>query len=269
MIDFFFDVDGTILPFGCPVPESAVKAIRKIREKGHRAFLATGRSIAEVQDAILSIGFDGGVFSAGAHVVAGEKTIFRCAMTPEEKDVLLSYCRKKGLYIFAQTENGTYVSPEAFEYWKKALRKYTGSEVALASIIISESIPEDAEIIKLLYLAKHAELEDVRNELGPMFSVVNNTVGLPSYMMGEIMMAGVTKATGIDCIVRYFGDSLSSTAAFGDGSNDVEMIEHAGLGIAMGNASDDLKAVADWVAPRVDEDGLSAGIEYVLDTIGS
>ena len=265
MIDFFVDIDGTLLPFGCCAPESAVNAIREARRKGHKAFLATGRSIAEVPDFVTDIGFDGGVYSAGAYVVADGKTIFRRVMSKDEKSELLSYCRKRGFHVFVQTEKGTYVKKESFEYWRSALRKYTGTEVVLSSIIISETIPEDAEMIKLLYVTEHAELEGVRRDLSGSFSVVNNTVGLPSYMMGEIVMNGVTKASGIDCVAAYYGDSLSQTAAFGDGANDIEMVEHAGFGIAMGNASDDLKAVADWIAPAVDNDGLSIGIAYVLN----
>ncbi len=268
MIDFFFDIDGTILPFGQPAPQSAVDAIRGLRKKGHRVFLATGRSPAEVTDSVYEIGFDGGVFSAGACVIASGTVIFRKILSCSEKEELLGYCRSKGFRVLVQTEKGTYVSQEDFDYWLAQMRKYAGSEVALSSIIISDSVPPDAEVTKLLYVTENTPLEEVRRDLEGKFSVVDNTVGLPSSMMGEIVMCGITKATGIDRVIEYYGDSLRNTAAFGDGANDIEMVEHAGVGVAMGNASGDLKAVADWIAPSVDDDGLMHGIEHVLSVLG-
>lgn len=263
MIDFFFDIDGTILPFGRPVPRSAVQAIREARAAGNKVFLATGRSEVEVQESIMSIGFDGGVYSAGADIVADGKHIFRKVMTDDEKSFLLSYCRRRGFHVLVQTAEGTYVSQESFDFWRSAMLRYVGAEVELSSIIISDSIPADSPVIKLQYVTDHADQETIRKDLAGNFSVVGNTEGLPQDMMGEIVMAGITKATGIDCIIAHYGDDPARTAAFGDGANDIEMIERAALGIAMGNASADLKAVADWIAPSVDDDGLKAGIEYV------
>lgn len=266
-MNFFFDIDGTILPFGRSAPDSAVAAIRKLRRDGHRAFLATGRSPVEVLDSVYEIGFDGGVFSAGADIIVNGKQIYRAVMTSAERDYILSYCRSKGFRVLVQSEKGTYVSEEALEFWRSKMRKYAGQEVSLSSLIVSDDIPEGTEVIKLLYVTDNYALEDVRKDLQGRFSVVDNTVGLPSCMMGEIVMNGITKATGIDRILEYLGEDISETAAFGDGANDIEMVEHAAFGIAMGNASEDLKEVASWIAPPVDQDGLDIGIKHVLSIV--
>ena len=88
MLYFFFDVDGTLLPFGQGVPESTRQAISMIRERGGKSFLATGRSLVEIPPAIRSLGFDGGVYSAGATVMAEGKCIFSRRMSSKEKSVL-------------------------------------------------------------------------------------------------------------------------------------------------------------------------------------
>ena len=76
--------------------------------------------------------------------------------------------------------------------------------------------------------------------------------GIPSL---DINPKGISKATGMEDILKYLGRSREDTIAFGDASNDLEMIEYAGLGIAMGNASEDVKKRADRICKAVDEDG--------------
>ena len=152
-----------------------------------------------------------------------------------------------------------------YDFWLDRMRRFAGSELQLSSMVITPELPEDAVIRKVLYVTEHKELEDVREALKGRFDVVDNTVGLPSDMMGEIVLPSITKASGIDRIIEHYGDDISRTVAIGDGANDIEMVEHAGLGIAMGNADDCLKEAAAWIAPPIMEDGLAAAIRYALN----
>ncbi|MGQ9492786.1 MAG: Cof-type HAD-IIB family hydrolase [Anaerolineae bacterium] len=84
----------------------------------------------------------------------------------------------------------------------------------------------------------------------------------------EIITPGISKATGMSRVAKYLGVTREETIAIGDGDNDVEMLEWAGLGIAMGNASSAAKAVADWIAPSVEEDGVASALQrFVLDAV--
>ena len=263
-MNFFFDVDGTILPFGKGAPESAVRAIRNLRRDGHRAFLATGRSHAEVPQSVYDIGFDGGVFAAGASVICGGKVIYKRIFSAEEKEAALSYCRERGFRTLVQTDEGTYITAEGLSFWRSLMHAHMGAEIVLDSLIISDALPTDAEVNKILYVTEGYNIQQIRAEIGDRFSIVDNTVGLPRDNMGEIVLKGVTKATGIDRVLEYLGEDISSTAAFGDGANDIEMVTHAAVGIAMGNSSEDLKAAASWVAPDVENDGLEKGIDFAI-----
>lgn len=73
----------------------------------------------------------------------------------------------------------------------------------------------------------------------------------------DCVAKGVDKAVGIDKVLEYYGFDLSEAMAFGDGGNDITMLRHVGTGVAMGNASDEVKAAADIVTTSVDEDGIS------------
>ena len=72
----------------------------------------------------------------------------------------------------------------------------------------------------------------------------------------DVVPQGSSKAVGIDKIIEHYGISLDETMAFGDGGNDMAMLRHAGIGVAMGNAGDEVKAVADYVTDSVDKDGI-------------
>ena len=234
MLYFFFDVDGTLLPFGQGVPESTRQAISMIRERGGKSFLATGRSLVEIPPAIRSLGFDGGVYSAGATVMA------------------------EGKY------DGTYVRKEDLEYWQSLLLKHVGRLLDIPGLLATDEIP--SSMIKLLYICSEEgmPIEKVAASIPEGFSVVANTVGLPPELMGEIVLSDITKATGIDTVLDFYGGSISEAVAVGDGANDIEMVSHAGIGIAMGNATPSLKAVASYITDDVSSDGLFKAVEYAF-----
>ena len=72
----------------------------------------------------------------------------------------------------------------------------------------------------------------------------------------DITATGNTKQRGIDEIIRHFGLKIDEVMAFGDGGNDISMLRHAGIGVAMGNATDEVKAAANYTTTAVDEDGI-------------
>ena len=82
----------------------------------------------------------------------------------------------------------------------------------------------------------------------------------------DIVSAGCGKGDAIDAFCARLGITPAECMAIGDGGNDVHMLRHAGIGVAMGQASDDVKAAADVIAPSVDEDGAVWAIrKYVLE----
>lgn len=76
----------------------------------------------------------------------------------------------------------------------------------------------------------------------------------------DVIAKGVDKGVGIDSFCKHFGFSLEETMAFGDGGNDVEMLRHAGIGVAMGNAREEVKQAADYVTDSVDDDGIETAL---------
>jgi Cof subfamily protein (haloacid dehalogenase superfamily) len=89
---------------------------------------------------------------------------------------------------------------------------------------------------------------------------------LPHFL--EFAAKGVTKGAGLDFLAEHLGFTKEQTIAFGDGENDIELVEWASYGVAVGNASDRIKALADWVCPPAEEEGVAQVLEALLDSKG-
>ena len=70
------------------------------------------------------------------------------------------------------------------------------------------------------------------------------------------------KNKGIDAIINHFGIKLEETMAFGDGGNDIDMLKHAGIGVAMENGREDVKKIADFITTSVDDDGITYALKH-------
>lgn len=262
---FFFDVDGTLLPFGKSIPDSAVYSIKAAQALGSRCFIASGRSIAELPRFPM-LAFDGYICSAGATIIVDDKLIYSAHIERGAFDSLFRYLSEKGFYVISQTDKATYLSKDAWDMFTRQLMKHIGRLVELNGLVISDTVPGDEDVKKVLFLSDDDGygVDRVRKEIDPMFTVVNNTVGLPQEIMAEIVLSGISKATGIEKVLSYFGVDRSDSVAIGDGSNDIEMVEYADIGIAMGNSSGDLKTVADYITTDIEEDGIKNAIFYAL-----
>ena len=97
--------------------------------------------------------------------------------------------------------------------------------------------------------------EEEEREIRP--SIPTCEIGRWYPAFADITAKGDTKQKGIDEIIRYFDIRLEDTMAFGDGGNDISMLRHAAIGVAMGQAEKDVKAAADYVTAPIDEDGIS------------
>lgn len=260
-LNFFFDIDGTILPVGQHIPQSTLDAFAKAKALGHRLFFCTGRSPFELTEELRSLPFDGGVFSAGAHVIVDGKTIFSRYLTDEQRSFFFSIVERFGLLWIIQSDDGSYLKQETQDFYCELTRKVYSRSIDFLGFNIVGAFPADKPIVKLFILSKKGLVLEARKALeGPLHSV-NNTNGLPPECAAELMAPDLTKASGIEHVLEYLGESRASTVGIGDGENDIEMIEACNIGIAMGNACETLKEKADFVTSDIQTDGLARAME--------
>ncbi len=264
-LDFFFDIDGTLLPIGQPLPKSALEAMNRARSLGHRLFLSTGRSIAELSKELDVFRFDGAVLSAGACVMFQNKYIQRKYASKEQLEAFFRVSEKYNLLWFFQGPDVTYAQQDALDFHNEMSLKYHGRITSFPAFRITETIPADAPMSKAYIMSREGNVLKARAELEGPFHSTNNTTGFPETVAAELMLSGISKSSGIKTMLDYLGDDISCSVGVGDGENDLDMIDFCHLGIAMGNSCEVLKQHADFVSTADTEDGIKNAIEYAIE----
>jgi hydroxymethylpyrimidine pyrophosphatase-like HAD family hydrolase len=123
--------------------------------------------------------------------------------------------------------------------------------------LTTDADPLRTDINKISFLDGGVTLDEVRAEFGDAFVVIPATVPVFGPNSGELAIPGIHKADAIQMVIDHLGIDLADTMGYGDGHNDLEMLNHVGVGVAMADAVPELVAVADEVTDTADDDGLA------------
>lgn len=259
----FLDIDGTLTVAGHNVPpESALKAIRSARKNGHRVFLCTGRNLGMTK-ALLRYGFDGAVCSAGGYVFCGDTVIYDHPIPKPDQEDMMDALREADLFSILEARDAAYASGDfmdliraagpgnsELERWRAAVQDELG--------VLPMSAYRGEPVYKATFTClNRTQVERPRKRLEDRFVCVVHDL-FTGIVNGEFINRAFDKGQAIRRVCGYLGVPVSETIGFGDSLNDREMIAAAGIGVAMGNATEELKEYADRVCPPVDADGLAA-----------
>jgi Cof subfamily protein (haloacid dehalogenase superfamily) len=265
----FLDVDGTLVNHRGLVPDSAAAAVRAARANGHLVFLCTGRSLSALWRSILDIGFDGLVAAAGGYVETGGQVLVHHHVPAAEVARVTGFFDAHGVEYLLECNDGVFGSPGVRQRIQRILAETIADDDLLAEVerggmafvdrIQVVDDPTRLHVNKVSFLGSDLTLERIREEFAARFDVIPSTVPLFGASSGELSLRGVHKASGIAVLIEHLGIPREHTVAFGDGFNDLEMLEFAGVGVAMGQAPPAVAARADRRTGSPDEDGIRTG----------
>jgi hypothetical protein len=265
------DVDGTLLGRDhVNVSPRVARAIRDARAAGIRVALCTGRPMASLSKVAAPLDLPGPhVAFDGALVAApGRRPVHRVPLPEGAARRLVEAARALDLCVELYRADGHYVErpwPLALEH-ARLIR--VEPRVRSLDEVIDESAP--GEIVKGQLIgegeADRAKIRQVEAIGLPVrFGWATPPPGHRWLDYVNVTHPDVNKGAALAALARALGVPLARTMALGDGPNDAPLLETAGLGIAMGNAVEPLKRIADVVVPPVDEDGMAVAIEeYAL-----
>lgn len=255
----FFDIDGTLIDClnGITDITPRVKnAIRALQAKGDYVFIATGRPYAFLSEALLNFGFDGFVLTNGAQVKVEDKLIYKEPIDKKFVKEIANNFEARNIEYILQGEIYSYLK----EQFKDFYSFFDNFSISREYLEGNYDI-EEVDTYKIEMLCKDDKSVDYCLSLAnDNYDYIHN-VEEKSF---EFYSKRNTKATGILKALDYLDIPIENSYAFGDGKNDIEMLSTVGCGIAMGNASDDVKSYAKKVADTVHNDGIAIEIENFM-----
>lgn len=245
----FFDIDGTLVSFKTHrIPPSAISAIEQAKAKGVKIYISTGRplgiinNIGEIADLV-----DGYIATNGAYCVVG-KDVIHCGEIPrQDVNTFMRLADEQGFSCMVVGEHD--------------LAIYNGDEKINAifrGVLNVKDIPENVPMEPILRqrILQLTPIMTEEEETRLMAQLPGCIAGrwCPDFM--DITAKGADKGSALRIMATHQHIDIKETMAFGDGGNDLSIIREAGIGVAMGNANESVKAAADYVTTSVDEDGI-------------
>lgn len=265
----FLDIDGTLTEPGKNVPPlSAVEAVRRAREKGHKVVLCSGRNYVMLFP-VLEFGFDGLIASAGGYIEYGGQVVYDCPMTKEQQDRVLDVFKENGIYRTIGGKNNSYTDEGFKEFLAGDAQSKANSELLRWRIQIENELgirpmsEYDGEpIYGMAFMSRGADrLKRPMEVLQDDFDFCIQGEDACGIVNGELASKAFNKGKAVERLCEFLGISRTDTIAVGDSMNDLEMLQAAETGVCMANGSPALRKIADMVCPSVTEDGLYSAFE--------
>ncbi|MEE3429007.1 MAG: Cof-type HAD-IIB family hydrolase [Ruminococcus sp.] len=259
-----FDVDDTLLTTEKVISPKTKQALLNAQKNGIKLCVASGRlpygvkPYAEELDVLNNggyyLGFNGGAVLNSYNELIGTTYLDSKYIEPVYE-------------VLRPTNVTTMVHKGDIIYADRKVNDYTHIEPDVIGLPLNlvDDIAEfvDWKLHKILLCGEPGELKEVESKLKAKFADdVDIYLSAPWFL--EVMPNGVNKGLGVEKVCADMGISMDEVMAFGDNYNDIPMLEMAGLGIAMGNAEDEVKNSADYVTDTCDLDGIAKALGKFL-----
>jgi Cof subfamily protein (haloacid dehalogenase superfamily) len=255
------DLDRTLIGQDAVLRPRTLAAIAAARGAGIHVLLVTGRMFRSVRRYAVAAGITDPVVCYQGAVVADPTTgeFLRHVPMPEpEAREVIEAVEALGFTILVYVDDELYVARETPES-----DAYAGFQHLVVHAVgdLLSWLPKAPT--KLVAVGDPVELDGVQAEMKARFDGrLYISKSLPHFL--EFASPSVNKGSGLDFAAARLGFSRERTVAFGDGENDVELLDWAGYGVAVANAHPRVLAVADFVCPSVDEEGVAQVLEAYL-----
>ena len=255
------DIDGTLVTGDRRITPGVLGAVQQAQARGVRVCLATGRLWMSAEPYVRRLGAD------PPAILYNGGLVYDFRADAEWRRVHLDHAHARAvleiLRGFPEVQPHLYVGDRVYTGTANEItdryRRKDGLPVEEVGDLI-EFLPRDP--MKILIIGGRAHLERVAAEIRMHPMPINTVFSEETYL--EILPAGSSKGVALRFVAEHLGIPLRAVIAVGDNLNDLEMIQTAGLGVAMGNAPEALKVAAGYVAPTNDEEGVRDVIERFI-----
>ncbi|NMA94164.1 MAG: HAD family hydrolase [Clostridiales bacterium] len=266
-----FDIDDTLLDSQGRFSERNRKALLRAMEKGFHVVIASGRMLSTFPRVLLDFpGIEYAVSSNGAQLteLASGRVLFEQMLGEAAIDAVRPWLVNEAVMTEIFFDHKVYAERSCFY----ELEKYGRGSEKSREYVFSTRIPAD-NLMELLE-ANKARIENIYLQFGDLdlrsryleelSALEGVTVSSSSPTSLELGGPGTSKGSALAVLAEELGEDMSAVMAFGDSTNDKDMLLRAGIGVALGNAVPEILAAADYIAPSNDEDGVAFALWELL-----
>ncbi|MFT9847284.1 Cof-type HAD-IIB family hydrolase [Aneurinibacillus sp. REN35] len=254
------DIDGTLLNDDYKITEANKEALKAAEEEGVSIVLCSGRAPRSVTPLLEEIGIHGYYICHNGAVTSHSKTkevLHEAGFLMDSVRNALNYCRKENIHTDFCTAFDMYTESLEREDVRTMYAKYLAQPTLLADALNIED-----KLVKFTLFGTREQLDKAYTDLGLMNLPVRTLRSGPSYI--DLIDQATSKGAALNNLAQHLNISLNDTIAIGNYYNDLDMIMMAGVGVAVGNAPQDVKDKANLVVASNNESGVAEALERLV-----
>lgn len=265
----FFDIDGTLVTRNNQVPKTTIEAIEQLKKNGVTPIIATGRSPLLIKEIAQTLNIDSYISMNGQYIVYEGEVVYSNPIEMDLVDQVVKVAADKDDGILLSTGDEiianslvSLATRGRFFTFMKGLVRIIPEKIKLRLWErMMRNAPDKKDYAgKDIYMMNINANPEKGRAYEELFSDVLTFTRANDISM-DIIGKGISKATGIQHMMSLLNVDRGNTFAFGDGLNDMEMLQYVGTGVAMANGYDALKEIADHVTDSVFNHGIAKGLK--------
>lgn len=249
----FFDVDATIYYHHIhDIPKSTKNALTRLKKQGIKVGIATSRCRYELKNMpkfFREFPFDAIISDGGALVMEQDSVIVKHPIDPALVENIIAFANDH-----QRTFRYSTISHDYFANTPRQVDKDIFFQLYLNTPII-KAYDHDEVLNILIYVKDQKDREDIKQLLDGVSFVDHGPVI-------EINSGQIDKSEGVKALANHWHIQMDEIIGFGDGENDVQLLQSCGIGVAMGNGCDAVKQAADFVTKRIEDNGIDFALQH-------
>lgn len=250
------DIDGTILKYNFEFNKEIKECISKLSKDGIKIVLVTGRMHSATVQIAEQLGIETPIVSyQGGLVKSGNETLYEKHLNPQKAKEIIKWAKQNKVHLNLYMDDKLYV-----EKYSKIIQRYTDERAA--GYIITPFDELDLKRINKMLAIDFENSDKVtywKDYLAKEYDDITVVKSMPYFC--EICHPEATKYHAVNFLKEHWELKTEEILTIGDQDNDIELLRAGGIKVAMGNATDNLKAVADYITDTVDNNGFIKAIE--------
>lgn len=254
-----FDIDGTLLSAGKDkIEETSVNAIHKLKENGIKVLVATGRSMGFIKDHVKEVLDCDYYVTINGHCVLdrNKEVIIKHAITADSVQRMLNLCQTHHIPMALKTAHKMVVLNDYEGFYKHYSQGFEVRHLLLDDTVNQDYFIKVEQPLSIFLITTKEKIKPFIQDF-PEFQFIG--VGPVSM---DVFGSDINKTLGIKEVLDLNGLTWDNVMTFGDGDNDIDMTKIASIGIAMGNATENMKAISDFVTLNIEEGGIEYGLKH-------